>query len=73
MNEKDLQVEIARAQATAYVWGRQDAGESNRDTGFSLDFGRYYADLKRDYLEGKPGHLPNIQGAYEKWHSERDH
>jgi len=62
-----MEIEIARAQATAYVWGRQDAGEAEKDTGFSLDFGRHYAELKRAYLEGKSGYLPNIQGAYESW------
>lgn len=64
-------VEIARAQAAAYVWGRQDAGESNRDTGYSLDFGNAYAERKRAYLEGSTGYLPNLETAYLDWKQEQ--
>jgi hypothetical protein len=60
-------VQIARAQAAAYVWGRQDAGDSAKDTGYSLDFGNWYADRKRAYLEEKTHFLPSIQDAYAEW------
>jgi hypothetical protein len=60
-------LDIARAQATAYVWGRQDAGESERDTGYSLDFGTAYVERKRAYLEGETGFMPNIETAFLEW------
>lgn len=62
-----MDVDIARAQATAYVWGRQDAGESLRDTGYSIDFGEAYAEHVRQYNEGKIGMRMNIQSAFNNW------
>jgi hypothetical protein len=60
-------LDIARAQAAGYVWGRQDAGESDRDTGYSIDFANWYAEQKRAYLEEETHSLPNLQSAYEEW------
>ena len=71
MSSTEQVIEIAKCQATAYVWGRQDAGESSRDTGYSLDFGQHYAELKRSYLEGKSGYLPSIETAFTKWRDSR--
>lgn len=65
-------LDIARAQATAYVWGRQDAGESDRDTGYSLDFGHYYAARKAAYLQGETGYMPNMETAYLDWRQEQE-
>jgi hypothetical protein len=61
------QLDIARAQGSAYVWGRQDAGESPRDTGYSIDFANWYADRKRAYLEEQTGFLPSLQDCYAEW------
>lgn len=62
-------VEYARGQATAYVWGRQDAGESVKDTGYSVEFGEAYAERKRKYEtpNNGVGMMPNIQAAFEEW------
>lgn len=60
-------LEIARAAACAYVWGRQDAGESSRDTGYSMEFGEHYAARKRAYLTGESGYLPNIETCFIEW------
>lgn len=56
--------EMSRAQAMAYVWGRQDAGESARDTGYSGVFGAVYA--VADYITN--GYADSIQSAYHEWH-----
>jgi hypothetical protein len=57
--------EMARGQAMAYIWGRQDAGESARDTGYSGVFGAVYA--VADYLTN--GYADSIQSAYHEWHA----
>lgn len=56
-----------RIAAAAYVWGRQDAGDSPRDTGYSIDFANWYADMAADYEAGRIGMLPSIQEAYGRW------
>lgn len=66
-----LTVEVARAQATGYVWGRQDAGESGRDTGYSLDFGEAYAAVKRAYVTEQRHSCPPIQSAFNEWRESR--
>ena len=63
----EIAVEVARAQAAAYVWGRQDAGESGRDTGYPIAFGEAFTKRKRAYLEEKTCLLPNIERAFTKW------
>jgi hypothetical protein len=66
-------VEIAGAQATAYVWGRQDAGESAHDTRYSLDFGKYYAEKTRGFYGGTDGPgLSNIEGEYLRWRAAQE-
>lgn len=60
-------VEDATAQATAYVWGRQDAGESARDTGYSIDFGAAYGRRRHLYECQATGFMPNIASAFEQW------
>jgi hypothetical protein len=67
MTSNELAAEIARAQATAYVWGRQDAGESGRDTGYSISFGEAYAARKRAYLTEQACFMPNIEAAFTEW------
>jgi hypothetical protein len=60
-------VELAAYQATGYVWGRQDAGESTKDTLRSIEFGRAYGARKRAYLEERAWFMPNIRDAFEEW------
>jgi hypothetical protein len=48
----------------AYVWGRQDAGDSQRDTGYSQHFAEVYA-LANTVTGGYSGPL---QAAYHEWH-----
>jgi hypothetical protein len=60
-------LDIARAQAAAYVWGRQDAGESDRDTGYSIDFANWWAARKLAYLEQQAHFLPNLESAFLEW------
>lgn len=60
-------VNTAQAQATAYVWGRQDAGESAHDTGYSIDFGNVYAARMKKYVTEGTHFMPNIQAAFVEW------
>lgn len=55
--------ETHRLQAMAYVWGRQDAGESTHDSGYSHAFGAVYA--LADYLSD--GYAGNLIGAHHEW------
>jgi hypothetical protein len=59
----------AHAQAMAYVWGRQDAGEGEKDTQVSQDFAAAFAERARAYAEGESGvgFMPNLQSAWETW------
>lgn len=50
--------------ALAYVWGRQDAGEADRDTGFSSDFADVYS-LAHAVTDGYG--VGPVQGAYHEW------
>ena len=65
--DEATRVNVAKAQATAYVWGRQDAGESDRDTGYSIDFGNAYAERVRLFVTEGTHFLPNIQSAFIEW------
>jgi hypothetical protein len=49
---------------SAYIWGRQDAGDSDRDTGYSYTFGQVYA-MAWHITEGYGGPL---QSVYHEWH-----
>jgi hypothetical protein len=60
-------VDIARATAAAYVWGRQDAGESGKDTGYSLEFADYFAAMKAAYLREERHMLPSVGDAFTEW------
>ena len=63
----ERKIDIAGAQATSYVWGRQDAGEAG-STGYSLDFGRHYAERVRAFYGGTAGPgLGNIEREYLAW------
>jgi hypothetical protein len=59
----DRDTAIKRGMAMAYVWGRQDGGESDRDTGFSQAFASVYALANR--LAG--GYVPPLQSAHHEW------
>lgn len=58
---------IAHAQACAYVWGRQDAGESGKDTGYSLDFADAFRARRRLYDDEKVCFMPNLESAFKEW------
>lgn len=66
------QVEILAAQATGYVWGRQDAGESARDTGYSADFGYAYGIHAAEYALGLSSSRRNIQDAFNRFKAGED-
>jgi len=59
----DRDTAIKRGMAMAYVWGRQDGGESDRDTGFSQAFASCYALANR--LTG--GYPAPLQSAHHEW------
>lgn len=61
---RQIAVEIAQAQAISYVWGRQDAGEDMKDTGFSIDFGRAYALHVCWYESQQICYRRNIESAF---------
>ena len=65
----DRKVELARAQAAAYVWGRQDAGESAKDTGYSIDFGNHWAEVTLAFYTGETGSKPSMELGYRAWRS----
>ncbi|MGW4720678.1 hypothetical protein [Nocardia sp. NPDC004260] len=55
-------------QATAYVWGWQDAtGKGSAETGDSIDFGHAYGVYAQDYKDGKYGSRHPIQDAWRAW------
>ena len=56
---------IKRGMAMAYVWGRQDGGESEQDTGYSQAFASVYALANR--LTG--GYTGPLQSVYAQWHT----
>lgn len=53
----------------AYVWGRQDAGESVRDTGSSLLFADAYAARQEAYNTERTWSMIPLQRAWEEWHA----
>lgn len=63
----ERQAEIARAQGVAYVWGRQDAGESPRDTGYSVAFGEAYGEHVRAFEEGRTHFRMCHERFFEEW------
>lgn len=62
-------VDFFRGQATAYVWGRQDAGEDARDTGYSIDFGYAYGIHAARYALGEIGCRTNFERAFREFKS----
>jgi hypothetical protein len=59
----DRDTAVKRGMAMAYVWGRQDGGESDRDTGYSQAFASVYALANR--LTG--GYVGPLQAAHHEW------
>jgi hypothetical protein len=61
-------VERLQGQATAYVWGFQDAG-GDKDTGVSIEFGYAFGVVaaKYEWPSGGIGSRPNIQDAWQSW------
>lgn len=64
-----MRTEEARGQAAAYVWGRQDAGEGARDTGFSWLFANAYAMRQEAYNTQATWHMIPLQDAWREWHA----
>jgi len=62
-------VDIAYAQALAYVWGRQDAGEPFG--GYSIDFADAYRDRQRMCDNGSTCLMPSLERAYNEWRDTR--
>lgn len=63
-----LQALIGHSAATAYVWGRQDAGEGERDTELAGRFADVYAATVYAYKIGdRHGSYHNLLDAYERW------
>ena len=60
-------VECAQGQASAYVWGRRDAGEPVEDTGDSGDFGKSYAARQKQYFADGLRSMPDIESAFREW------
>lgn len=59
----DRDTSVKRGMAMAYVWGLQDGGVSERDTGYSQAFASVYALANR--LTG--GYVGPLQSAYHEW------
>jgi len=62
-----MKTDEARAMGMAYVWGRQDAGESERDTGFSIHFGEAYALRAEAYNTERTWSMIPLQSAWDEW------
>ena len=58
---------VCRAQAISYVWGRQDAGESEHDTQVSIAFADAYGLHALEYETGRSGHRRMLRDAYARW------
>lgn len=61
------EVRLCRAQATAYVWGYQDATGGDKDTSESWDFAVAYAWHAYDYATAARFNRLPIQAAYQEW------
>jgi hypothetical protein len=62
-----IEEQIAHAQAAAYVWGRQDAGQNARDTGDSLAFAAAFEERRRAFDQGRSVFMPSLQSAFREW------
>jgi hypothetical protein len=60
-------VDFSHGQGVAYVWGRQDAGESPKDTGESTEFGNAYGLHAARYAAQLISFRRNIRDAFERW------
>jgi hypothetical protein len=59
--------ERRRDQAIAYVWGRQDAGDGDKDTDVSIQFGTFCFGRAYEYHSGASSFLNNIKSEWEEW------
>jgi hypothetical protein len=65
LSESDARtVDFLRGQAVSYVWGRQDAGESGRDTAYSNMFGYAYGIQAARFVLGEIGTRTTIENAF---------
>jgi len=67
---RHLDAAIRRAQAAAYAWGREDAGDRRiRECTFSTDwhFATYAGDEAESYYRGERGSLSSIQDQYARF------
>lgn len=53
--------------AMMYVWGRQDAGESEHDTGAAQRFGEWYGLSVFRFRMGEHHTYDNAERAYQEW------
>jgi len=60
-------VDRQASQATAYVWGFQDAGGEPRDTGRASEFGWAYGTIVARHVTDRLGALPSIPEAWQSW------
>lgn len=67
LHNGDIHAQISRAQATAYVWGRQDAGDGEFNCAPSLAFGEAFKAVSMLYLNEAIWSKPSIQGAFVEW------
>jgi len=65
-------VDSLHLQAMTYVWGRQDAGDGERDTGVSQEFADAYGRHAAAHALELIGFRRNIQDAYDVWRSGSD-
>jgi hypothetical protein len=66
--QRATEVETLTAQATAYVWGYQDAqGPASRDTGSSMDFGYSYGIYAAEYALERRWSRRSIGDAFDAW------
>jgi len=68
---RDMAAEYARGEATAYIWGWQDAGGDGKDTGYSIAFGRMFGELKRLHMAEEVSGLGNIERTFQQWREHR--
>lgn len=58
--------------ALGYVWGRQDAGEGEHDSGVAIRFAQVFGEVCALYAAGRLPYRQNVSRAWENWQRQGD-
>ncbi|GGJ75649.1 hypothetical protein GCM10010123_02050 [Pilimelia anulata] len=60
-------LQVLEREAASYVWGRQDAGEGERDTLRAGEFAEAYRTHAHRFATAQIWWRSNLQSAWERW------